>query len=118
MRPHSMATLRTPMAAMHCCGDDEHAIGEAPRDAAARAPEDVGGGETVARGIEDDGDMHEDQRHHESGRRALEDVQPNVHGCPTIRYSACFCCHPGQAWADVSMFLAERMFPRASRDPA
>src|SRR5262249_1766929 len=59
-------------------GNDEGAVARRPNNAAARARENIGSGHSFAARIEDDGDVHQHQRHHERRGQPLPDVEMNV----------------------------------------
>ena len=69
-----------PDRGVHGRGSDEHAVERRPGDAAAGARENVGGGEPLAHGVEDDRQMHQHQRHHERRGQPLPEVEAHIHG--------------------------------------
>jgi hypothetical protein len=57
----------------------EQAIERRPGEAVARARKNIGRAHAVPRGIEDHGDMNENQRRHHGGGGALPKIEPHVH---------------------------------------
>src|SRR5579859_5286648 len=69
-------------------GDKQRVI-RAPGDAAAGARKNLGGRKTLPRRIEDDGEVHGNERHHERRGGALPDIEPHVHGFSSpFRYAS------------------------------
>ncbi len=91
-KPHISASRLRPLSPAHSDADRTHAdrpvrrrrqheqrVERPPRDAAARAAQDLGRAQAAAGGIVDDDQMRQHQRRHDHRRRPLQDIEPHVH---------------------------------------
>src|SRR5580700_7270036 len=70
-------------------GGDENSIIRRPRDTIVGARQDIRRRHAFTRGIEDDGDVDEDERCYQRRRRSLPHIEPDIHALISpFRYAA------------------------------